>query len=73
MVSLFFEFIELVKIDLFFDEIYVFILDGCIIELLMGVIVVDFVYVVYFDVGNICVGVCVECRNFSLSKLFENG
>lgn len=68
--SLLFEFIELVKIDLFLDEIYVFMLDGCIIELFMGVIVVDFVYVVYLDVGNMCVGVCVECRNYSLSKLF---
>lgn len=35
--------------------------------------VVDFVYVVYFDIGNICVGVWVECCNFSLSKLLENG
>lgn len=52
---------------MFLDEIYVFIFKGCIVELLMGVIVVDFVYVVYIDIGNICVGVWVDCMLYLFS------
>jgi RelA/SpoT family (p)ppGpp synthetase len=68
-----FEFIESVKTDLFPDEIYVFTPDGRIIELPMGATAVDFAYAVHSDVGNTCVGVRVERRNFSLSKPLENG
>jgi RelA/SpoT family (p)ppGpp synthetase len=68
-----FEFIESVKTDLFPDEIYVFTPDGRIIELPMGSTAVDFAYAVHSDVGNTCVGVRVERRNYSLSKPLENG
>ncbi|MFC3095332.1 guanosine-3',5'-bis(diphosphate) 3'-diphosphatase [Alteromonas sediminis] len=68
-----FEFIESVKTDLFPDEIYVFTPDGRIIELPMGATAVDFAYAVHSDVGNTCVGVRVERRNFSLSQPLDNG
>ncbi|TPV58566.1 bifunctional GTP diphosphokinase/guanosine-3',5'-bis pyrophosphate 3'-pyrophosphohydrolase [Aestuariibacter sp. GS-14] len=68
-----FEFIESVKTDLFPDEIYVFTPDGRIIELPSGATAVDFAYAVHSDVGNTCVGVRVERRNYSLSKPLENG
>lgn len=68
-----FEFIENVKTDLFPEEIYVFTPDGRIIELPMGATPVDFAYAVHTDVGNSCVGVRVERRNYSLSKPLENG
>ncbi len=68
-----FEFIESVKTDLFPDEIYVFTPDGRIIELPAGATAVDFAYAVHSDIGNTCVGVRVERRNFSLSKPLENG
>ncbi|MCV2886189.1 bifunctional GTP diphosphokinase/guanosine-3',5'-bis pyrophosphate 3'-pyrophosphohydrolase [Aestuariibacter sp. AA17] len=68
-----FEFIENVKTDLFPEEIYVFTPDGRIIELPMGATPVDFAYAVHSDVGNSCVGVRVERRNYSLSKPLENG
>ncbi|QJR81142.1 bifunctional GTP diphosphokinase/guanosine-3',5'-bis pyrophosphate 3'-pyrophosphohydrolase [Alteromonas pelagimontana] len=68
-----FEFIESVKTDLFPEEIYVFTPDGRIIELPMGATAVDFAYAVHSDVGNTCVGVRVERRNYSLSKPLENG
>jgi RelA/SpoT family (p)ppGpp synthetase len=68
-----FEFIESVKTDLFPDEIYVFTPDGRIIELPAGSTAVDFAYAVHSDVGNTCVGVRVERRNYSLSKPLENG
>jgi len=68
-----FEFIESVKTDLFPDEIYVFTPDGRIIELPMGATAVDFAYAVHSDVGNTCVGVRVERRNYSLSQPLDNG
>ncbi|WP_026376568.1 bifunctional GTP diphosphokinase/guanosine-3',5'-bis pyrophosphate 3'-pyrophosphohydrolase [Aestuariibacter salexigens] len=68
-----FEFIESVKTDLFPEEIYVFTPDGRIIELPMGATAVDFAYAVHSDIGNSCVGVRVERRNYSLSKPLENG
>ncbi|GAB5381428.1 MAG: bifunctional GTP diphosphokinase/guanosine-3',5'-bis pyrophosphate 3'-pyrophosphohydrolase [Aliiglaciecola sp.] len=68
-----FEFIENVKTDLFPDEIYVFTPDGRIIELPMGATPVDFAYAVHTDVGNSCVGVRVERRNYSLNRPLENG
>ncbi|WJG09582.1 bifunctional GTP diphosphokinase/guanosine-3',5'-bis pyrophosphate 3'-pyrophosphohydrolase [Aliiglaciecola sp. LCG003] len=68
-----FEFIENVKTDLFPDEIYVFTPDGRIIELPMGATPVDFAYAVHSDVGDSCVGVRVERRNYSLNKPLENG
>ncbi|MBU3023707.1 bifunctional GTP diphosphokinase/guanosine-3',5'-bis pyrophosphate 3'-pyrophosphohydrolase [Aestuariibacter sp. A3R04] len=68
-----FEFIESVKTDLFPEEIYVFTPDGRIIELPVGATAVDFAYAVHSDIGNTCVGVRVERRNYSLSKPLENG
>ena len=68
-----FEFIESVKTDLFPDEIYVFTPDGRIIELPTGATAVDFAYAVHSDIGNTCVGVRVERRNYSLNKPLENG
>ena len=68
-----FEFIENVKTDLFPDEIYVFTPDGRIIELPMEATPVDFAYAVHSDIGNSCVGVRVERRNYSLNKPLENG
>ena len=68
-----FEFIENVKSDLFPEEIYVFTPEGRIIELPMGATAVDFAYAVHTDVGNSCVGVKVERRNYPLSRPLDSG
>lgn len=34
---------------------------------------VDFVYVVYIDIGYVCVGVCVDCQFYLLLQLFFSG
>ncbi|MDF2177968.1 bifunctional GTP diphosphokinase/guanosine-3',5'-bis pyrophosphate 3'-pyrophosphohydrolase [Aliiglaciecola sp. CAU 1673] len=67
------EFIENVKTDLFPEEIYVFTPDGRIVELPMGATAVDFAYAVHSDIGNSCVGVRVDRRNYSLNRPLENG
>lgn len=68
-----FEFIENVKSDLFPEEIYVFTPDGRIIELPMGATAVDFAYAVHTDVGNSCVGVKVDRKNYPLNKPLDSG
>lgn len=54
------EFFEYVKIDLFFDVVYVFMLKLKIMVLLCGVMVFDFVYLIYSDFGNQCVVVKIN-------------
>ena len=39
----------------------------------MGACAVDFAYAVHSDVGNRCVGVRVDKRNYSLSQPLQNG
>jgi (p)ppGpp synthase/HD superfamily hydrolase len=68
-----FEFIENVKTDMFPDEIYVFTPDGRIIELPLGATPVDFAYAVHTDIGNSCVGVRVDRRNYALNRSLDNG
>lgn len=67
------EFIENVKVDLFFDEVYVFMFKGDIKELFVGVMLVDFVYVVYIKVGICCVVVCIDGKLVVLFILLEFG
>ena len=67
------EFLESVKIDLFYDEIYVFTPKGDILELPINATAVDFAYAVHSDIGNHCVGVRINRRLEPLSTILENG
>lgn len=46
---------------------------GCIMELFKGFIVVDFVYVVYIDVGNSCIVCCINCCLVLFFELLQSG
>lgn len=59
------EFIENVEIDLFPDEVHVFMPRGRIMGLPKGSIAVDFAYVVHINVGNSCT-VCRINRHLAL-------
>lgn len=50
----------MIKIDIFFVNVYVFIFKGEVIELFSGGILIDFVYKIYIDVGYKMVGVIVN-------------
>lgn len=67
------EFLESVKIDLFYDEIYVFTPMGDIMELPTNATAVDFAYAVHSDIGNHCVGARINRRMEPLSTVLENG
>jgi GTP pyrophosphokinase len=50
------EFVEMVKGDLFSEEVLVFTPKGDVIDLPLGATPIDFAYRVHTDVGNYCVG-----------------
>ncbi|MCY4642459.1 MAG: RelA/SpoT family protein [Gammaproteobacteria bacterium] len=67
------EFLESVKIDLFYDEIYVFTPRGDIMELPTNATAVDFAYAVHSDIGNHCIAARINRRQEPLSTVLENG
>jgi guanosine-3',5'-bis(diphosphate) 3'-pyrophosphohydrolase len=56
------EFLEVVKVDLFPDEVFVFSPQGDIFRLPRGATAVDFAYAVHTDVGNHCVAAKIDRR-----------
>ena len=67
------EFIEIVKIDLIPDEIYVFTPKGTILEVPAGSTAVDFAYAIHTDVGNSCVACRISRRLAPLSEPLQSG
>lgn len=67
------EFIDLLKMDLFSDEVFVFTPKGDVIELPVGSTPVDFAYAVHSDLGNHCVGAMVNNKMVSLKTLLKTG
>lgn len=55
-------FLEVLKTDLVFDEIYVYTPKGRIISLVKGSTPIDFAYAVHTEVGHRCVGAKVNNR-----------
>lgn len=54
------EFFEYVKFEMFVDQVYCFMFKGDFILLLIGVMLLDFVYVVYIELGYIIVVVKIN-------------
>ena len=67
------DFMEVVKADLFPDEIYIFTPKGKIIELPKGATVVDFAYAIHSDIGNHCVSAKVNRNLVPLRAVLKNG
>lgn len=64
---------ELFKIDLFFDMVYVFMLKGDVIEFLFGFVLIDFFYWIYLEIGNKIIGVKVNGKMVMLDYKFWIG
>ncbi len=67
------EFIELLKLDLFEDQVFVFTPKGDVIELPARSGPLDFAYRIHTEVGNHCVGAKVNGRRVGLDYQFKNG
>ncbi|HHV43711.1 MAG TPA: bifunctional (p)ppGpp synthetase/guanosine-3',5'-bis(diphosphate) 3'-pyrophosphohydrolase [Firmicutes bacterium] len=67
------EFIEMLKTDLFEDEVFVFTPKGDVKTLPMGATPVDFAFSVHTDVGLKCAGAKVNGRIVPLDYQLKNG
>ncbi|MCX5816881.1 MAG: bifunctional (p)ppGpp synthetase/guanosine-3',5'-bis(diphosphate) 3'-pyrophosphohydrolase [Proteobacteria bacterium] len=67
------EFMEVFKIDLFPDEIYVFTPKGDVKELPKGATAVDFAYAIHSQLGHKCVGAKVNGKLVPLRHELKSG
>jgi GTP pyrophosphokinase len=67
------EFLDIVKVDLFPEEVYVFTPKGAVKQFPQGATPVDFAYSVHTDIGHRCVGARVNGRLVPLKYQLHNG
>jgi GTP diphosphokinase / guanosine-3',5'-bis(diphosphate) 3'-diphosphatase len=67
------EWLELVRLDLFKDQVFVFTPQWDVIDLPAGAGPLDFAYRIHTDVGNHCAGAKVNGKLVSLDYRFQNG
>jgi len=67
------EFLDILKIDLFPEEVYVFTPKGAVKQFPRGATPVDFAYSIHTEIGHHCVGARVNGRFVSLKYQLRNG
>ncbi len=67
------EFLDSVKGDLFYEDVYVFTPEGDVIPLSHGATPIDFAYRIHTEVGNHCMGAKVNERMVTLDRPLKNG
>ena len=67
------EFMHLLKIDLFSDEIFVFTPNGDLVQLPINATPIDFAFSVHTEVGLHCIGAKVDHKVVPLNTLLKNG
>ena len=67
------EFMHLLKIDLFGDEIFVFTPTGDLIQLPANSTPIDFAYNVHTEVGQSCLGAKINNKVVPLNTILKNG
>jgi len=67
------EFLDIVKVDLFPEEVYVFTPKGAVKQFPLGATPVDFAYSIHTDIGHHCSGSRVNGRLVSLKYQLHNG
>ena len=68
-----YEFLSIVKEDLFPDEVYVFTPKGDVVALTRGATPIDFAYYIHSEVGHHCIGARANGQQVALSYQLQNG
>ena len=67
------EYVQSLKIDMFYDEVFVFTPKGRIVSLPSGSTPIDFAYAIHSGVGNAMVGAKVNNRIANIDTKLKNG
>jgi guanosine-3',5'-bis(diphosphate) 3'-pyrophosphohydrolase len=67
------DFVELVKTDIFQDQVFVYTPKGEVKDLPVGSTPIDFAYRIHTDVGHSCIGARVNSRLVALNHKLQNG
>ncbi len=67
------DFLDMFKVDLFADDVFVFTPKGDVVNLPAGATVIDFAYAIHSAVGNKMTGAKIEGRIVPLDTQLENG
>ena len=67
------EFVEAIKTDLIYHEVYVFTPKGRIVKLKSGSTPIDLAYAIHIEIGNSAVGCKINRKYAPLNILLENG
>ena len=67
------EFLDVVKVELFPDEVYVLTPKGAVVQLPKGATPVDFAYAIHTEVGHQCVGAKVNGKIVPLRYELQSG
>lgn len=67
------EFLELLQVDLFKDQVFVFTPDGDVIDLPAGAGPLDFAYRIHTEVGHRCTGAIVNGEQVAMDYKLKNG
>ena len=67
------EFLNLLKIDFFNDEVFVFTPKGDVVNLPIGSNGIDFAYSVHSEVGNKCVGIKINSKIVPITTKLNTG
>jgi GTP diphosphokinase / guanosine-3',5'-bis(diphosphate) 3'-diphosphatase len=67
------EFMEMLNIDFFEDEVFAFTPKGKVIQMPKGACVIDFAYAVHSDIGDKCIAAKINGHFVPLRTLIKNG